>query len=87
MVWSPTVVNGLAGRNFFHRYNMFWIILLILTGLAGFAFGWITIQSSRERFTISLEKEKVRPTLEKLRCAVAGMLTRGRQLFEHSRHS
>jgi len=66
---------------------MFWIILLTLSGLAGLAFGWITVQSSSERITISLEKTRIRPVVATLKEGASGVLARGRQFFEHSRHS
>jgi hypothetical protein len=66
---------------------MFWIVVIVLAGLSGFAFGWITVQSSTDRFTICLEKSKVRPAVEKLKHGADLVLTRGRQIFEHSRRS
>jgi hypothetical protein len=66
---------------------MFWIVMLIVAGLAGFAYGWITFQSTRERVTISFETAKIAPAVEKLKQTAAQVRTRGRDLFEHSRHS
>ena len=66
---------------------MFWMVIFILGGLAGFAFGWISIQSTRERLTVSFEIEKARPVLEKVRHGAGEALTKSRQLFQHSRHS
>jgi hypothetical protein len=66
---------------------MFWMVMLSIAGLAGFAFGWISFQSTRDRLTISFEFEKARPVLEKVRHGAGQALAKGRQLFEHSRHS
>jgi len=66
---------------------MFWIVVFVLAGLAGFAFGWISFQSTRERLTISFEFEKARPVLEKVRHGAGEALARSRQLFQHSRNS
>ena len=66
---------------------MFWMAMFILAGLAGLAFGLISIQSTRERLTISFEIEKARPVLERMRHGAGEALAKSRQLFEHSRHS
>jgi hypothetical protein len=65
---------------------MLWIVMLAILGLAGVAFGWVTLQTSRERVTISFETEKVRPALEKVKQAAGTALEKGRE-FLHSRHS
>ena len=66
---------------------MFWMAIFILAGLAGFAFGLITIQSTRERLSISFEIEKARPALEEVRHHAGEALAKSRELFQHSRHS
>jgi hypothetical protein len=66
---------------------MFWIVMLIIVGLAGFAFGWISFQRTRERVMISFELAKIVPAVEKLKQAVARMRTRGQHFIEHLRHS
>ena len=65
---------------------MFWMVMLIIAGLAGIAFGWITFQTTAERVTISLETAKARPAVEKLKQATGAALAKGRELL-HSRHS
>jgi hypothetical protein len=66
---------------------MVWIVIVISAGLAGFAFGWISFQKTRERVIISFEMAKIAPAVEKLKLAAARMRTRGRHFFERSRHS
>ena len=66
---------------------MIWIVMLIVAGLAGLAFGWISIQKTSERVMISFETAKIAPAIEKLKHAAARKWTRGRHFFEHSRHS
>jgi len=66
---------------------MFWMAMIILAGLAGFAFGWISVQSTRERLTISFEFDKARPVFEKVRHGAGEAVARSRQFFQHSRHS
>ena len=65
---------------------MFWIVMLIIAGLAGFACGWFTIQKTRERVIISIETGKIAPALRKLKQTAGRKLTRGRHVFEHSHH-
>lgn len=64
---------------------MFWMVMLVIAGLAGFAFGWITFQTTRERVTISFETEKARPVVERLKQAAGTALEKGRELLQ-SRH-
>ena len=70
----------------FYRCNMFWMVMLVISGLAGVAFGWITFQTSHERVTISFETAKVAPAVEKLKLAAGAALAKGRELLQ-SRHS
>ena len=64
---------------------MFWIAMLVIVGLAGFAFGWISVATTRERVTISFETEKVRPVVAALKQAAGAALAKGRD-FLYSRH-
>ncbi len=63
---------------------MFWMVMLTIAGLAGFAFGWITLQATPERVTISFETAKVRPAVERLKQAAGVAVEKGRE-FLHSR--
>jgi hypothetical protein len=65
---------------------MFWMVMLIIAGLAGVAFEWVTFQKTNERVTVSFETAKVRPAVEKLKQATGAALAKGRELL-HSRHS
>ncbi len=44
---------------------MFWIILLAIGMLTGVAFDWVTVRSTGERITVSLELVKIVPALRK----------------------
>ena len=61
---------------------MFWMVMLVIAGLAGFAFGWITRQATRERVTLSFETTKVRPAVEKLKQAAGVAVAKGREFLE-----
>lgn len=48
--------------------------MLIIAGLAGVAFGWISLHKTRERVLISIEIGKVKPVFEQLKQAGGRLL-------------
>ncbi len=64
---------------------MFWMVLLAIAGLSGFAFGWLSLQKTPDRVTISFETAKVGPAVEKLKQAASVALEKGREIL-HSRN-
>jgi hypothetical protein len=66
---------------------MFLTVIVILAVLAWFAFGWLSMSASRERLTISLEIERLRPAIDTLRELATGLFAKSKEIFEHSRDS
>jgi hypothetical protein len=66
---------------------MFLTVMLILAVLAGFAFGWLSMNASRERLSLSVEIERIRPAIDALKEAATGLFAKGKDIFEHSRDS
>ena len=66
---------------------MFWIVTLIVASLIGLASGWLTFQTTHERVIICFETARAGAAVERLKQAVARMLSRGRWPFQDSRHS
>ena len=66
---------------------MFWIVILMMVGLAGFAFGWITVQRSRERIIVTLETAKVRPAIDRVKELGSRFLNPRHRNVDKSRHS
>ncbi|MBI3860690.1 MAG: hypothetical protein HY290_02215 [Planctomycetia bacterium] len=66
---------------------MIWFMLLSLAVLAGVAFGWIVVRTSRERITVSLELVKIAPALRKVAASAASLMHRDHDFDErHSSH-
>jgi uncharacterized membrane-anchored protein YhcB (DUF1043 family) len=66
---------------------MFLTVMLILAVLAGFAFGWLSMNASRERLTLSVEIERIRPAIDALKETTTGLFAKSKEIFEHSRDS
>ena len=61
--------------------------MLILAVLAGFTFGWLSMNASRERLSLSIEIERIRPAIDALKDAGSGLFAKSKEIFEHSRDS
>jgi hypothetical protein len=64
---------------------MFWIVLLTIGLLAGFACDWVVVHSTAERITVSLELVKIVPAIRKAK-ATAISLVRREHKFGDRRH-
>jgi hypothetical protein len=66
---------------------MFWYVTTFVAILAAIAFGWISFQTTHERFTVSLEIGRIRPAMAWLKEAATHAREKGHNYFEHSRES
>lgn len=64
---------------------MAWFVLSVIAGLAAFAYGWVTVRTSRERVMICLELQKIAPVVDRLKQGAFAAVNRGRQLVERDR--
>jgi hypothetical protein len=66
---------------------MFLSVMTFLAVLAAIAFGFVSFQTTSERFTISFEIGKIWPAIAWLKEAASHLLEKRREYREHSRES